>query len=65
MTLLYAFVASTGCDHVSTVCLFCTDERPAEIFGHDWAARDPHRDGVRPAADRFAYARDAVFAPAA
>jgi hypothetical protein len=31
-----AFAASSACDHLLSACLFCTDQRPAELFGQDW-----------------------------
>jgi hypothetical protein len=36
MSAARSFVSSAECDHVSTACLFCTDERPLDLFGPDW-----------------------------
>jgi hypothetical protein len=36
MPAVPSFVPSIACAHVSTACLFCTDERPVDLFGRDW-----------------------------
>jgi hypothetical protein len=51
MSAVSSFVLSVECDHVATACLLCTDERPVELFGHDWGdlAWGPSRpDGAWP-----------------